>query len=105
MANRPRHPVEGGNRDDVELVAGSVGHEPVECRPAGARARNTVVDVGLDDLPAAMNCQLLEVQQLAFGMLVDGADASVKSRPLHSSSSTPASRFSSSTSRRWRPSK
>src|SRR5947209_7661611 len=105
MADAARHRFDVVAVAAFDRMARSVRHllETLECRPAGARARNTVIDVGLHDLPSAMGRQLLEVQQLAFMVLVDGADASVECRAGHKSSWAASSTCSSSINRRWRP--
>ena len=73
VPHRPGDPVGGPDQHDVELAAAGIAHHGIESWPAGLRSTDRV-GILLDDLIAALLGHLVEVVELRFGVLVEGAD-------------------------------
>ena len=73
VLHRPGDPVGGPDQHDVELAAAGIAHHGIESWPAGLRAADRV-GILLDDLIAALLGHLVQVVELRFGVLVEGAD-------------------------------
>ena len=67
----PGDPVAGPDQYDVEPTAASIAHQLIQTGAARLRAADPVF-VLFDDLIAALAGHLLEIEELGFGMLVEG---------------------------------
>src|SRR6266446_3434502 len=90
VAHGSAQAVQRGDDDHINPSRLHLGHQPVESRPALLQARDTLVYVLGQGLPAPRSAILTEVKKLSLAALVADAgvegNASVDCDPLHRAS-------------------